>query len=280
MLPQLASFADAITSHPAATFLDSPVMRRRLLLSEDRLRSGKLVETIYAPFEHIERGAELVIVGITPGTTQAEIGLSAAREALRRGADLPEAARAAKIAASFSGRMRENLCGMLDSAGAPGWFGIQTSADLFGIAAHRVHFTSALRNPVFVDGNNYNGQPAILSNRRLKLTIEDTLAAEARTLQNAWWLPLWDVPAAALKHIVSNGLLAADRLLPPIPHPSGGNGENIAWFRGTTKATAFSIRRASTGELLLKRRDAIRAFFASRSNQIVSYAATSSIGAD
>lgn len=271
MLPQLASFADAITSHAATTFLDSPVMRQRLLLSEDRLRSGKLLETIYAPFEHIERGAELVIVGITPGTTQAEIGLSAAREALRRGADLPEAARAAKIAASFSGRMRENLCGMLDSAGAAEWFGIETTADLFGTAAHRVHFTSALRNPVFVDGNNYNGQPPILSNHRLQSMVEDTLATEARALPNAWWLPLWDVPAAALKHMISKGALTADRLLPPMPHPSGGNGENIAWFRGTTKATAFSIRRASTGDLLLQRRDAIRAFFASRSQRIVAH---------
>jgi hypothetical protein len=228
------------------------------------LVSGKTLETVYAPFEHVERGAELAIVGITPGATQAECALSAARAALRRGADVQTAAREAKIAASFSGGMRANLCRMLDAAGVPGWFGIHASSDLFGRAANRVHFTSALRNPVFVDGRNYNGQPKILSQPSFLETIDERLASEVRSLPDAWWLPLWDVPAAALNRLVERGILPPDRLLPPMPHPAGGNGENISWFSGTTKATAFSSRRASTGELLLSRRDGLREFFAGR----------------
>src|SRR5690242_943816 len=46
-----------------------------------------------------------------------------------------------------------------------------------------------------------------------------------------------------------------------LPHPSGGNGENIAWFRGTNKAASFSTRHASTGPLLLERREALKTFF-------------------
>lgn len=262
--PSLAAYAEAISQFSGASFLSNPDMRRLLTLSEARTRSGKLIETIYAPFEHIEHGARLVIVGITPGATQAENALVGARAALRKGMEIDAAARLAKVTASFSGNMRPNLCGMLDAVGVPGWLGIKESIDLFKNASHLVHFTSALQNPVFVGGANYNGSPDILGHARLVATIEDTLAAEVRALPNAWWLPLWDVPAAALSHLVKRGLLPAQKLLPAMPHPAGGNGENIAWFRGTTKATTFSSRRASTGELLLRRRDELRTFFSNR----------------
>ncbi|EFH13092.1 hypothetical protein HMPREF0731_0686 [Pseudoroseomonas cervicalis ATCC 49957] len=225
-------------------------------------RSGRCLEAVYAPFEHIEHGAELVIVGITPGQTQAENALKAARTALRRGADPTTAAREAKVAASFSGEMRSFLCEMLDAAGAQQWFGIRRSSELFAAAAHRVHFTSALRNPVFLSGENYNGQPKILSHRRLLEIVETCLVEEAYALPNAYWLPLWDGPAAVLNHLVSRGTLKAERVLAPMPHPSKQNGENVVWFCGRNTKAAFSSRRASTGPLLLERRDRLKAFFA------------------
>lgn len=259
----LATFANVIVSHEQSSFLDDEDLRQKLLLWAEPLRSGKLLETVYAPFEHVEFGAELVIVGIKPGATQAENALAAARAALRAGADIKSAARQAKIAGSFSGKIRKNLVDMLDSAGVAKWFGIKSSGDLFGTAAHLVHFTSALRNPVFVARKNYSGQPVILRHARLRQTVEDTLAAEARALPNAYWLPLWDVPGDALQHLVSHGELSPDQVLAPMPHPGGGNCENISWFRGTTKATTFSSRRASTGDLLLDRRKSLRSFFSS-----------------
>jgi hypothetical protein len=271
-LPHLAQFAEVIATHAGTTFLDHPSVRSRLLLSTDKLpRSGKTLETLYAPFEHIQAGAELVIVGITPGATQAENALAAARRALRRGVTPEIAAREAKTAASFSGAMRANLVGMLEAAGVPGWLGISSAEAIFGEAADRVHFTSALRYPVFLDGKNYNGsggQPPILGHSRLRAMIESALEEEARALPGAFWLPLWDVPEAALQHLIARGVLRADRVLAPMPHPAGGNGENIAWFRGTTKATAFSSRRASTGPLLLERRDRLKEFFAVQRSSI------------
>lgn len=267
-LPHLAEFAEVISAHTSPTFLNHPSVRSKLLLCADKLpRSGKTLEILYAPFEYIQAGAELVIVGITPGQTQAENALAAARDALRRGAALEIAAREAKTAASFSGAMRVNLVGMLEAAGFPGWLGIPSAEAIFGAAANRVHFTSALRYPVFLDGQNYNGsggQPSILSHSRLLAMVESALEEECRALPGAYWLPLWDVPDAALQHLVARGVLREDRVLAPMPHPAGGNGENIAWFRGTTKATAFSSRRASTGPLLLERRDRLKAFFAAQ----------------
>ena len=77
----------------------------------------------------------------------------------------------------------------------------------------------------------------------------------------ASWLPLWTVPQAALKHLVARGILRSDRLLPPLPHPSGGNGENISWIRGTSTKDTFSVKRASTGADLLRWKAEVKAFF-------------------
>lgn len=257
----LTQFGELIARHPDRSFLDDDAVRESLTLWAQPLGRGKLLECIYAPFEHIETTADLVIVGITPGATQAENALSAARTALRRRADIVTAAREAKIAASFSGAMRSNLCARLDHAGAARWLGIGASRDLFSAQAHRVHFTSALCYPVFVDRNNYNGSPDVLATDVLRKTVEESLAAEVRALPHAMWLPLWDVPAAALNCLARRGILAEERILPPMPHPSGGNGENIAWFLGRNRKSTFSSRRASTGQVLLDRRDRLRAFF-------------------
>lgn len=259
--PSLQRFAEDIVRHDGARFLADERMRSALTLWAHPMSSGKQLEGIYAPFEHVEVGARLVIVGITPGETQAENALAAARAGLRRGDSIEIASRKAKVAASFSGAMRTNLCRMLDAAGAAAWLGIRTSEEIFSSASSLVHFTSALRNPVFINRANYNGTPDILRTPQLTQTVETALAEEARALPDAMWLPLWDVPNAALCRLVTLGHLSSDRLLPPMPHPSGGNGENIAWFIGQNRKSEFSSRRASTGKLLLERREALRDFF-------------------
>ena len=71
----------------------------------------------YAPFDHIERGARIVIVGITPGELQAANGLCDVRRQLIAGTDQASALAAAKVCASFSGGMRTNLIQMLDHIG-------------------------------------------------------------------------------------------------------------------------------------------------------------------
>jgi hypothetical protein len=57
--------------------------------------------------------------------------------------------------------MRTNLVSMLDHIGLASAFGIKTCANLFNPAYERVHFTSALRYPVFVGDANYNGTTMI-----------------------------------------------------------------------------------------------------------------------
>jgi hypothetical protein len=117
------------------------------------------IEVCYVPFEYVNPKARVVIVGITPGRTQMLNAVKEARRQLDQGADSLTALIAAKQTGAFSGTMRPNLVGLLDCVGVNRWLGIQTCDDLFGKAADLVQTTSALQNPVFIKGENYNGTP-------------------------------------------------------------------------------------------------------------------------
>ena len=76
-------------------------------------------EIFYAPFDHVNTAAKVVLVGITPGRAQAIEAITTARQCLSEGANLAAAAAQAKTAASFAGPMRSNLINLLDHVGLP-----------------------------------------------------------------------------------------------------------------------------------------------------------------
>lgn len=212
-------------------------------------------------FDHMEQGARLVIVGITPGAQQRDLADAAYAQALRRGLRHLEAARVAKFAASFAGTMRKNLVAMLDHVGVARMLNIGSTAALFDPATRGLaHFTSALRYPVFIDGTNYNGQVPMLGSLLLRSMVETLLAEEARQLPRAIWQPLGDKPAAALSHLVQRGVLDAHQVAPPLPHPSGANAERIAYFLGRKPASELSTK--TSAEKLDHLQDAARAIYA------------------
>jgi len=163
--------------------------------------------------------------------------------ALAKGHAAPTALRLAKYAASFSGGMRKNLVGMLDHVGVAGAFGLESCHALFDPALQGyAHHTSALQNPVFVDGRNYNGNPDMIRTPVLRAMIETLLAAEARRLPAALWLPLGPKPVAALNHLATLGILDRAQILPALPHPSGANAERISYFLGRKARAALSSK--------------------------------------
>lgn len=199
-----------------------------------------------SPFDHIERGAQLVIVGITPGAQQRDLAAAAYERQILNGETVAAANRAAKFAASFGGAMRANLVRMLDTIGATSFVGLQSFAQAFDAATvGKVHFTSALRYPVFHSGANYNGQVPMLSSATLRSMIETLLREEAEALPDAIWQPLGDKPVAALKHLVSLGILKAEQIAPALPHPSGANAERIAFFLGNKSEKDLSPKTDS-----------------------------------
>lgn len=218
-----SKYASAICSmseaEPAAE-----IKRPQRLLLDSAIVRGKRIEVAYAPFDHVNLAADIVIVGVTPGRQQMGNALVEARRALKSGSSESEAMSAAKIFASFSGQMRTNLIAMLDSIGVNRLLGIESAKSLWKGDARRVHFTSALRYPVLVDSSDYSGAPSMLSTPLLREHLTKWFAGEMAALPNAVFVPLGPKVAEAVEMIARQLGLAREQVLAGLPHPSGANG--------------------------------------------------------
>lgn len=212
--------------------------------------------TYYAPFDHLNTEARIVLVGITPGLQQAGDALMALQQELRRGSSVLRALEIAKGYASFSGTMRQNLVDLLNTIGLPGALGIQTAAQLFDERADLVHYTSVLRYPVTRKGANYSGNPRIA---RTTFTRDELhwFAEEAGVFRNAAFIPLGPAVTEALELLGQGNYLSPSRILDGLPHPSGANAERIAYFNGRKPREALS-RKTDPEKLERARRSLIR----------------------
>ncbi|MDG1462274.1 MAG: hypothetical protein P8R04_01795 [Gammaproteobacteria bacterium] len=200
------------------------------------------ISIYYAPFDYVNENAKLVICGITPGRQQANLALAEAQHQLRNGASTQEAKLAAKETASFGGPMRSNLIRMLDFIGLPSKIGVARAEEFFGSAADIVHYTSALRYPVFKSGKNYSGTPSMVRKRLLRSQLESYLAEEVAVLDQAVFVPLGPKVEEALQFLAARGILDESRVLNGMPHPSGANAERIAFFLGQKAEADLSMK--------------------------------------
>jgi len=209
-------YASIISNASEAEIRSDATLGSRLLLSQ----SGNITVS-YAPFEHIEHGAKVVVVGITPGEQQARNALLEARRQLISGASHSTALEKAKVFASFSGPMRTNLIAMLDHIGLHRWAGLGSMAELWDGRSDLIHFTSALRYPVFVNGGNYSGQPSMTATPMLRELLNTCLKEEALALPGAIWIPLGPKATQGIEWIIQQGALDRNSVLIGLPHPSG-----------------------------------------------------------
>jgi hypothetical protein len=112
------------------------------------VHKSRRLDVAYAPFDHLNIGADIVIVGITPGKQQMRAALEEAYRAIMLGLPDTEVLARAKVHASFAGTMRTNLVKLMDAVGLNGSLGIASTVSLWGVDSHRAHFTSALRYPI------------------------------------------------------------------------------------------------------------------------------------
>lgn len=242
---RLADNHDADSNHG-----DFPRFRQAILSTPDLVPNHEalLIERNarlachYAPFEHINIAAKVVVAGITPGTQQARNAWVALREALAGGHDETRALAIAKRTASFSGPIRSNLVALLNRVGLHVALDLDSCARLFTERSDLVHFTSVLRNPIFANGKDYSGNPSILRTPMLRRMTEQWLGQEIDTLNAAIWVPLGKEPTAVLRHFVAMGRLSATQVLDGLPHPSGANAERIAYFLGTKPRDTLSTK--------------------------------------
>jgi hypothetical protein len=206
--------------------------------SGDPLAKSLLIEkqgplsVYYAPFEWINPKARVVIVGISPGKTQAARALREAQQALLEGFDEGKALRCAQTSAAFSGVMRSNLISMLDAIGLHKWLGLVSSGQLFGDAAELLQATSILQFPTFIDGENYNGSPEPIKTPMLKRLIFEHFGKMCLRIPNAIFIPLGHVPADVLRVLMEEGIVSSSRVLYGLPHPSAANVERVKYFIG------------------------------------------------
>lgn len=233
-------FSPVIRSLSAAELDGAPSLNDKMSLDKE----GKL-EVCYAPFEWVNAHARVVIVGITPGRTQMLNAIREARQQLDRGAGAEHALTAAKRMGAFSGTMRPNLVELLDHVGINKWLGVESCDELFERSAHLLQSASVLRNPVFIDGENYSGTPNMLRNPLLREHLLNYFGKDMQSLQNAVFVPLGDKVVEALHFVADQGLLSRDRILDGLPHPSGANAERIAYFLGKKRREDLSKKTNS-----------------------------------
>jgi hypothetical protein len=224
--------------------LDREIERPDRLVVATSALGRKNIEVAYAPFDHVNREADIVIVGITPGRQQMRNALLEAHRILTSAGSDDEAMAGAKVFASFSGPMRSNLVSLLDGIGINKVLGLDSTASLWGKASNRVQFTSALRYPVFIDGANYSGAPAIASTPFLTDQFRQWFLPEMAALSNAIFVPLGPQIGDVLERAAAMAGVDRNRVLSGLPHPSGANAERIAYFLGRKERAALSAKVA------------------------------------
>ena len=218
------------------TYRPTGQLPANLLVSE----GPRGLSTWYAPFDHINIGARIVICGITPGIKQADAAIRAAAQALRADGDSLAAAKAAKETGSFAGTMRINLASMLDHIQINQLLNIGTCADLFGARRELVHYTSALRYPILKNGANYSGDRDMVSEPYLWDQSKTRLDEEMRALPNAIWIPLGQSVTNVFERLSAEGVIPQHQVLFGLPHASGANAERIKYFIGQKPREALS----------------------------------------
>jgi hypothetical protein len=233
-----AQFAGLIAATDFAAIANPTQIPDAFLLA----REGR-IDAHYIPFDYVNPGARVVVVGISPGFVQWKNAMRAAQQGLREDLPQPELLRAAKYKGAFSGAIRPNLVALLDDVGLQRWLGIASCASLFGADAHLMHVTGALRQPIFVGGANYNGaSPNMLTTPLLQAQLLDYFGREAAQMPDAVFVPLGPKVSLALSWLARRGMLDEGRILHGIPHPSGANAERIAYFLGRKEKNALSSR--------------------------------------
>lgn len=188
-----------------------------------------LFSVVYAPLDHVNTGARIVLAGLTPSWRQAQVAYTAHAQLL--GWEDDEAGLEIKRRSAFSGSMRANLVEMLDALSIHRHLGLDSTEALFDTHAAALHATNVLRYPVFKAGKGYSGQnPRASGHAFLRAMLERLCAPELARVPNALIVPLGRAAEDGLEHLSQLGLLRRERWLRGFPHPSAANGRRKSEF--------------------------------------------------
>lgn len=208
---------------------------------ELRIESRGNIDVYFSPFEHVNKQAKVVLVGISPGATQANIANLKASSLIKTGGSIDSISEKAKQSGAFSGALRNNLIRLLDYIGINSKLGIDSCETLFNENNHLLHSTSVFRYPTTLGGRPISSANKGLSNPLLKSMINNCLTDEFEQLpQSAFYLPMGQGVDKILLYLCEKGILSRSQILIGMPHPSGANAERIAYFLGSKTKTELS----------------------------------------
>ena len=215
------------------------------------------IDVYFSPFEYVNTKAKIVLVGISPGATQAHNANVAAQASFMKGLPEEEVSQLAKETASFSGALRNNLIAMLDEVGVNIRLGIISCSSLFDENKHLLHSTSIFRYPTLLKGKPISTAKNGLRLDILKDMVTSCFDDECRQLNSdVLYIPLGQGVADILLSLSQNGKIKEEMILAGMPHPSGANAERISYFLGrkdreklSTKTNPDKIDNAKAGVL-------------------------------
>jgi hypothetical protein len=198
------------------------------------------IKIIWAPFDFINRNARLAIIGVTPGPTQAMRSYRAARRAADAGTDPQVALEKAKAESSFRGDVIEpNLKSLLEHSGVAERVGIEDVDQIWTGEAHKLHFTSTVRYPTFINDELFNNQINSLGHTELRRYIETYLVEELRSLPiEATIVVLGKKGPRIVQHAAKIAKLDAKRIV-NLPHPSGNANGAVRDYLSKTKTQSI-----------------------------------------
>ena len=187
-----------------------------------RLWQKQPLKLYYAPWDWMNRSAQVILVGITAGAQQASNALREAKRCLQEGMGNEEVLRHADAVGSFSGAMRTRLVTGLNRIGLAKTLRIPTAQCLFCKEHHHLlGSAAAIGFPLFIDGENYNGEQGhrLLTDPKLQSLVRAYLGAKVDMAPHAVVLPLGKVATAAVQLLIDTELLKSNRCVRGFPHP-------------------------------------------------------------
>jgi hypothetical protein len=179
------------------------------------------ITILWAPFDYVNSDARLVIVGVTPGPEQAARSYKAVRQAAAKGEDASANLPRIKAEASFRGQVMEsNLKSILEHSGLAERAGIEDIDQLWTKEVDKVHFTSTIRYPTFINRELYNNQIDSLRHPELTRYVETQLGGElSQVSKDAMIVALGSKGPRIVRHAAKIAKIDPRRVV-ALPHPS------------------------------------------------------------
>ena len=198
------------------------------LMNDLTIKEVNKIKISYAPFDYVNENAKVVICGITPGFTQAINALLKASELLNNKIlNENEILKETKKVASFSGAMRKILITMLDDIEFHKFLNLESTSELFDARENLIHYTSLLRNPIFISNKNYSGRsPKILKNKLLVSELDNFKSEVSVLSDNTIYIPLGKSVEEVFRTLIEDQTVKLNKsqVLFGLPHPSPANG--------------------------------------------------------